>query len=100
MNGCVQHSAAAVHDTAYSSQSMMRKHKSKYEAAVTPVAITTKAVQEVLLLVRAEQGYPTVIPDAPSAQLQNLLGRSLGEKARTHHSLNAAGHSITISCKR
>ena len=66
------------------------------QAAVTPVAIVAEAVQELLLFFRAKQGYPTVVPDAPSAQLQNLLGCSLGEQARTHHSFNAAGHTITM----
>ena len=70
------------------------------EAAATPVAITAEAVEEVLLLIIAKQGYPTVIPDAPSAQLQDLLSCSLGEEARTHHSFNAACHSITISNDR
>ena len=56
-----------------------------------------EAVQEVLLFFGPKQGYPTVIPDAPSAQLQNLLGCSLGEQARAHHPFNAACHTITIS---
>ena len=69
------------------------------QRAVTqiPVAILTEAVEQLLLFFRAEEGHPAVIPDAPRAQLQDLLGCSLGEQARTHHSLNSAGTAPTKS---